>query len=442
MELRKLRLPQYPDTPHSFFINTDSSVPFSAEGLCDNPDRGFRGECYVTLGSFRAYPDDKDSDAFAFLQEELARYPAQSVKILQVYVYLTEFYNKPLSDKARSQLTKYFEALKEKNIRVLLRFAYEYSSAVRKGPTDSTIISHCKQLKQWFCENEKLLDDTLYAIQLGMLGLWGEGHGSVHRHNITEIVNAVCDMAGEKYTVMVRYPRLFSKAPENLKYRLSLHDDFLVGIDHPWGLTVKFTSEYYEQSLRICRNTLCDGEMPWGRDLTVKDINPLLVTKQIVGYGLTSLSLRHNYNEDGKEYCLEKWKNEYLTKEYLEENRYPFAPFLLSEDKISVFDYYKYHLGYLLAVSNLKKAETGYSFLITNYGLNAPRCFSFFIVTAEGEKALDFSIDPLAQFGQKEFSVETGGNFLALKIRHKNCERFIKLANDIPFENGENIICR
>lgn len=437
----KLNIGDYYATSDSFRHTVDNSIPFTMEGQENNPDRGYRMETYITLGSLKAYPGNEGENAFDELEKEKATFAEENVHMAQVYVYLIEYYNKPLDDKAFQQLTQYFEALRDSNIRALLRFAYEYDSSIGKGPTTSRIVSHCKQLKGWFNDNKALVADTLYAVQFGMVGLWGEGHGYVHKPDLGRISEALVDMIPEPYIIQVRYPHMWQKISKKIINRFSLHDDFLVGIEHEWGLTLRRESEFFPKVIDMCKSRLTDGEMPWGRDDTCKEIDYKLLLKQTVDYALTTLSLKHNYKEtEGEDYHLKKWQDVNINSGFLEASGFPYAPFALDSNKeITVYDYLDKHLGYVLAASNLKKTADGYQFILSNYGFNAPHDYEMYLMTDEGEIPYKHDLSTVSQYGQKVINVKTNGKTLKVAFKHKSGTKLtIKLANTVNYENGWN----
>lgn len=430
----------YPSTAQEFQYVIDNTIPFDFSGqLLSNSDRGYRGEVYITLGTDKSYPSS-DIDAFTSLDNTLIKYSDEGVKLVQLYVYLIEYYDEQLPQEALDQLTQYFLYIREKGVRVLLRFAYEYDSSSNIGPKTKQIINHCETLKLWFMENRELANDTIYAMQFGMIGLWGEGHSSVHKHNISRIAEALVDMTMDEYTIMVRTPDFLDKIPQSIEHRFSIHDDFLVGIEHPWGM-LPFDHPDYIKLMNKCKFGITDGEMPWGRDNTVPEIDPILFIRQCVSYGLTSLSIEHNYIEDDNEYHLKKWQTTYITEQELIDNNFPYAPQLLQDNRISVFKYLQYHLGYLLCVSNLSINGNNIEFMLNNYGFSAPYDFCIEIITSEGISIYDLEMSDLRQYGQVKLSIVTEGDILGIRIKHKrNADITIKLANNLPYIDGINYI--
>ena len=263
----KIKLADYPAIPTSFAYETDGNATVAQAGtdfeMPFNPSRGMRGETYLTLGSGgEAFPSSGD-DAMRRLDAQLESFADEGITLMQVYIYLTNYCNDPLPESALEELKTYMTAVRERGVKMLLRFAYEYSESNKKGPRTRDIIGHCEQLKSFFEQNAELFDDTVYAVQLGMIGLWGEGHSSVHSLNERKIIKAVADMVPDDVFVMVRTPKLLTKVPEEEEPRFGVHDDYLVGRDDEWGM-MDWSDPEYAKLLRKCKFALTDGEMPWG----------------------------------------------------------------------------------------------------------------------------------------------------------------------------------
>ena len=117
--------------------------------LRQNPDRGWRLETYLTLGSNTVMFKPGETP-LGFLDAQRALYRDAPVSLVQFYVYLTEYCKKPLDEKAFNQLNAYLEALRERGLRAVLRFAYEFETDRKIGPTSHRIYSHLKQIQKWF----------------------------------------------------------------------------------------------------------------------------------------------------------------------------------------------------------------------------------------------------------------------------------------------------
>lgn len=435
----RYNIPKCDKTPTSFKRSIGNVPEFCYDHAVDqNPDRCFRGELYLTLGSGNEYPENQGT-AMERLESQMAKFEEEQVKNYQLYIYLIEFYNKSLSQEALAQMTKYFQKLEQNGLRVLLRFAYEYSADFKKGPTTKQIKEHCQQIKQWIAHNRQLFNKTVYAMQVGIIGLWGEGHGSRHKHKIDEIVSTVFEMVPEDMTVMCRLPIFIDKTPEKYRDRVSIHDDFLIGEEHIWGM-IPFNHPDNASLYTMAQHRITDGEMPWGKDKTFTQIDPVLLIKQCKNYGLRTLSIEHNYKEDSNSYHLEKWKNTYLTEQQLVDNEFPYFPPLLERGKISVFDYLKCHLGYLLAVTNLSKENGMVVFDLFNFGIGAPIDFNLEIV-ADGQKVdVEFDAHQLCQFSSIHFEIPCENELKVGLFHTRDKSLSIKLANKLEYKDGYNKI--
>ncbi len=357
---------------------------------------------------------------------------------MQCYIYLFKYRDKDLDETAINQLKSYFEYLKEKNLRILLRFAYEYTADINTDAKDKQILRHLDQIGQFINENKQLFNDVVYAVQLGLIGLWGEGHGEHFNHNKRKLANKLCEIIPEEIYIMARTPEILSQVPEKYEHRFSVHDDFLVGINHEWGM-MNWNDPQYKDLLNKNQYAISDGEMPWGRDKTVSFIDSLNLVKQVIGYGLTTLSITHNYKEDeGITYHLEKWKNEFLTKEILEENNLPYLPTMLENNQISIYKYLQYHLGYNLGVSNLLQYGTKTSFMINNFGMAAPFEFKLQVIADGQEVEVEQTL--LNRFGQQIVTINNNVKEIKIRLIHQRSGATIKLTNNLPYINVYNII--
>ena len=203
-------------------------------------------------------------------------------------------------------------------------------------------------------------------------------------------------------------------------------------------------SEISQTGMLLNKNlySLSDGEMPWGSDQTVTEIYYRLLLGQVKGYSLTSMSIAHNYRE-GADYWLKRWQSQPLFEKDLKKMKLPFNPAMLEGGQVCVFEYLQYHLGYQLGVSNLKVRKGKLSFLINNFGLDAPHEFELYYVV-DGKEIPAPGYDPmeLSRFGQLAVEYDlSGAASFGLIFRHRRWgDLTIKLANDLPYENGVNII--
>lgn len=433
----------YPPTPTEYKNAVDTSIPLSslANATSDNASRGFRGETYITLGRDEAYPDSKEP-YMDKLEYELGRLLPDGIKVMQVYVYLIEYYKSDIPQEAFEQLKEYMQVFENKGIKMLLRFAYETTEGQKQGPRTSVIEKHCAQLKEFFAQNLTLFNKTVYAMQVGLIGLWGEGHGSVYRHDVKRVLKAVDDMTPEGTPIMARTPEMLSKLTDDIEARFGMHEDYVIGYNDPW-VAISTDDKDYANVTNKCKYVVTDGEMPWGRaGLRIDMIGSI---KTAVDFAMSSFSLAHNYTEEEGEFNLKQWKDKYITKKELQENKFPYNPSLLVDGKISAFDYLKYHLGYQLVASNLMIKDGKASFMITNYGFACPYGYEMkvYVDGKPVETKEKYSYTDLTQFGQKVYTVPYGGGRLEIQfVNSRDGEDCIKLFNDVEYAGGRNVICQ
>ena len=118
---------------------------------------------------------------------------------------------------------------------------------------------------------------------------------------------------------------------------------------------------------------------------------------------------------------------------------------MLTDGKISAFDYLKYHLGYQLVASNLSIGKGKASFMITNYGFACP--YGYDMKVYVGGKQVNtkesYSWKSLTQFGQCVYSFDySGGDIQVEFVNRRDSLDRIKLFNDAPCESGRNVIFR
>lgn len=430
---QKIKVKTYPAVPTEFAYTLDDSIQRAnlVTAATKNQSRGFRGETYITLGRNEAYPGS-DEPYVEKLESELRRLAPDGIKVMQVYVYLIEYYNTSLPDSALVQLREYLELIQTKGIKILLRFAYETTEGQKNGPRTKDIQNHCAQLKTFFLDNVELFHRTVYAVQLGMIGLWGEGHGSVYRHNVTKVLEAVADMIPEPTPIMVRTPEMLTAVPERLEHRFGIHEDYVIGYNDPW-VAISTDHPSYSAVTTKCKYAVTDGEMPWGRaGVPIEMIGAL---KTCVDFGMTTFSLAHNYTEEG-EHNLKQWKSVYLEEADLKANGLPYNPKLLTNGKITAFNYLKYHLGYQLVASNITFENDTARFLLTNYGFACPYGYALEIYV-DGERVAPqetHTLQTLTQFSQQFYTIPyTDGEIAVRIVSTRDPSDAIRLFNNIPY---------
>jgi len=308
-----------------------------------------------------------------------------------------------------------------------------------------------------------LVGDTLYCMQAGIVGYWGEGHTNKNLKSryIGRVFNRVFRMTPEDIFVQVRNIDLTKKVAKRYAPRMGMHDDYIIGEKYgPWSwFNGRETPEMEERF----RRTVNDGEMPWGVATwydredgePLDSLDALAVIRQLVQYSFTTFSLEHNYREAGPErvFSMMRWKDAFLTRAQLEAEGLPYLPSLLGEDgAISAFDYIQYHLGYLLSITKIELDEENRQlhFTLQNNGFAAPLNFNALSIVIDGVEYLIDSYDKFALGSMKAvtYTVDLPEGFdasqsigvrLARRAGSALCVRF---ANDTEFVEGAQVMMR
>ena len=433
----------------------------NADFLLKNPNRGLRGETYITLGeNLRAYPGESE-EPFERAERLIKKYEEDSPTVFQTYVYLCDYSAKLLDELAFEQLKKFFEIFEKHGIRILLRFAY--STEDQPDVPYETTMAHLNQIGKWFRENETLVNKVLFCMQTGIIGFWGEGHSyrNFKRKYIKNTIEDVCRITPDGIYNQVRTYSMLKKVPIEYSTVVGIHDDYITGdTAHKWAFVKSTSKKRYAQVTNHARFTVNDGEMPWGRAYIndrkslghCDNFNGIEVLKQLKAYSLTTFSLEHNYREDeGKAYSMQKWKDVMMSYSECVEQDLTVNPELFKDKngesiKRSVFDIIRYHLGYQIAVKDLFITESEFFFGLINYGFAPPLTFNYFAAVFE-EKDGSIKEIPFDNYNKNALlsgktisyraTVPFGCKPLGLKIEtEKGSGIYARFANDVEFRNG------
>jgi len=422
-----------------------------ARPLLKNPDRGLRMESYITLGNpLQSYPGSAE-DPYEKLRGFIAKYEEESPQLLQLYVYLTQYNKKALDALAFSQLQSMLELCREQGLRVLLRFTYQNED--NPDAAWPQVKQHLEQIGAWFEQHRQLIDDTLSVMQGGIIGMWGEGHNNKNFESkyTGAAFDLLCSITPEDIYVQLRNIDLMESVSAQHRHRIGIHDDYMIGEQHGrWNFFLgKNSPAEHRAAAGFCR-TLNDGEMPWGhatyydepdgRALDAMEAMPIL--QQLKQYGLSSLSLEHNYRETSERvFSMQRWREEYITQAQLNEAKLPYHPSLLDADgRITVFHYIQYHLGYLLSVTACEYDESQLSITLANNGFAAPLNFNALSIEISGEEYDIESYDKYALGSMQKvtYALDLPPNFnasqrievkLARRAGSSLCARFMNAAD-------------
>lgn len=366
-----------------------------AEELLKNPDRGLRMETYITLGSpLQSYPGD-DENPFDRARRMIEKYRSDSPTVCQLYVYLSNYNGRDLDEAAFGQLKEMLEFFRAADVKILLRFAY--MAEKHKGASYRVIKGHLEQIADFMSRNSDLARESIYCWQLGLVGLWGEGHSDdkfIWFLQGRALLNTVLKLLDEDMYLQVRTMDIYHYVPLRYRDRVGMHDDYIIDdLNDKWAFLPADDRRYQAMTEKF-RLTLNDGEMPWGgtnlgdtedgRSLDAMDGKTIL--QRIAQNSMTTFSLEHNYREkEGAEYSMYRWRTEMTTANEMASIGVSVNPALIAAmgGTMSIYDVLRYHLGYQLMLSDYRVDGKVLSFSVTNYGFAAPLKMNYFGLVVE-----------------------------------------------------------
>lgn len=342
-----------------------------------NPERGFRLEVALNVTTGASMWNSSDfPDITTYLEKQIEEYKEENISLVQSYFYLTDIIGREITEDEFNIMEAFFDTLRKKGLKAVLRFAYETgtdSVEVKTGPTQQDIITHTQQLKKILHQNR----DVILVVQAGFVGAWGEWHHSFHgleksEETMKTILEHICGAVPGDRMIQVRMPSIKNVLGDSSVYldRVSYHDDFIVVKKHPWVEGMEKEGSAYKQIAEDSPYSVIDGELPWGEWSLEKDsnnvntgwiIDGLETARRLFEHHYTSLSAIHNYKEhEAKEkYSMMYWKETPVTEKFLKEFAMPYSPtYFRKKDGAKVermvFDYIRDHLGYRLELQKFK----------------------------------------------------------------------------------------
>ncbi len=304
-----------------------------------DPDRGFYTPLYVRLDENGvAYNKSviNDSTRLYHLRCDISAFSAA----------VNGQTDKPLAQTTTDGLDGLLTYLKENDKNAIIRFAYDpgYNGAANKEPTLDMILRHIEQI----CSVLDNYDNTITAIETGIIGPWGEMHTSTiaNAEHISPIVDAFLSNT-TKIPVSVRTPKMIydylgispaeaaerTIAPEEKAYRLGLYNDGYLGSDNDLGT-------YTDRRLDIEFLSRQTSHLPFGGEVTMPDS-----TLHDIEVCLPEMNKIHlSYlNSVWDNTVIKKWKSSQYTQACGTDNLYYGK---------TAFEYIENHMGYRIVLKN------------------------------------------------------------------------------------------
>lgn len=396
----------------------------------NNPDQGFYRPIYVRVkedgvsynknivnSSTQLYHLRIDISAFSQANNETA--------------------DKALTESALSGLDELLSYLYDNNKSAIARFVYDpgLNGASNKEPALDMILQHITQLSA-------ILDkyhDTLTAIEVGLIGPWGEMHTSTMANK--EVINALIDAYLNHTTeipILVRTPKMIYnylgitiddietyRIESTAKaYRLGLFNDGYLGSANDLGT-------YTNREKEVPWLALQNGHLPYGGEVVIPDStlhNIENCLDEMFQLHLSYLNIEWNNS------VIDKWKNSSYTDAAGNDSLYYGT---------TAFQYIENHMGYRFVLKNSTLeydeavSQFGIDLSLKNVGfgnLNRPMNLTLLLQSETGEIT---SVDAGCFDGQENITFQTNLNLkegkynVYLKLDKGNDKYAVRFANDL-----------
>lgn len=396
----------------------------------NNPDQGFYRPIYVRI------TEDGISYNKNIVNNTTQLYHLR-IDISAFSQASNEIADKALTENALSGIDELLSYLREKNKSAIARFVYDpgLNGSSNKEPALDMILHHISQLST-------ILDqyhDTLTAIEVGLIGPWGEMHTSTMANK--DVINALIDAYLNNTTeipILVRTPKMIYnylgitiddidtyRIESTAKaYRLGLFNDGYLGSSNDLGT-------YSNREKEVPWLALQNGHLPYGGEVvipnsTLHDIENC--PEEMFQLHLSYLNIEWNYN------VIDKWKNSTYTEAAGADSLY------YGE---TAFQYIENHMGYRFVLENsileydTAVSQFGIDLSLRNVGfgnLSRPMNMTLLLESETGEITF---IDAGQFNGGKKITFQTDltlkdGNYnVYLKLDKGNGKYALRFANDL-----------
>lgn len=169
-----------------------------------NPGRGFHLVKGLLDGDFSAAASSYYNGAYGTIGGVIANFP---LRLVRGDTNIGAFKSSPISGGALSTLTTNFAAARNIGVKVIPRFAYDFSGQTNPDASVTQIQAHLVQLSPILYANR----DVIYAIEAGFIGQYGEWHdsgssGNNNRANRNAVRDALLSAVPPEIKVLFRYP--------------------------------------------------------------------------------------------------------------------------------------------------------------------------------------------------------------------------------------------
>lgn len=359
-----------------------------------NPERGFRTETviaelptasgwissgYLAGKTFPRYAED-------WWTADAAHFEPFGLTLAQVYVYLEEFTEKPISRAKLSAIQKSFDTIRKRGIKAVLRFAYMRDIGNNNASWE-LIDRHLDQLAPIIRKNS----DVIYVMQAGFVGAWGEWHTHLTtdprvKKGCADVVLKVLKILPENISTQVRVPKyktwaltVGSEGKLSVLNAANAHtntpaarigfnnDGYLAGpTDGGTWTEEPFLGSpgnpEFDIMTRESAYVPVDGELFWSDQAGMVDGFKAIERFRLHHY--SSFSIAHSYSDrEIKNYSIDHWMVIPITLKQVKEAKLPvsdsyFQDNFGNEVPRTQFEYIQDHLGYRIELQKATYPES------------------------------------------------------------------------------------
>ncbi len=454
--------------------------PLSAEQgtlLNTNPDRGFRLEIATKVHELA------QEETYAAMKEKAAKIidsaksGGEQITLAQTYFYLNGYREEDLPEAAFEAMEAFLDALAEKGMKSLLRFAY--ARDMLDPNTDITqgwMLRHMLQLADFLKKHHK----HIHVFQAGFVGAWGEWHSFFYPLDRPLLMGVIVDhMLPENMYLQVRQPDFKDMiSSDNPRCGdIGHHNDAcfgksLLGKGQGTG-DIDADTPKWKRIRNEAAFTPQDGELYWSwwnRETGIYTDGYDMI-EQLSEHRFTSLSVLHGYADvDCASDCtMERWKRQPLTENWLQEHHVLYQPswFYSADGSLAernVFEFVRDYLGYRIELQSVDLHRHAESLCVDlsliNYGFSAAfNMESGFALLDENDTVVSeiAAGDPKAWYNRPidydtaaslqhritaSLDIPNAGGKYRLAFYLRNSQNtYARTANDLPFVNGYTVLC-
>lgn len=430
--------------------------------LDGNPNRGLRG-C-MEFYHFNL----SDAELYAKLNGYIksSRFTSADCPIYVCYLYPGDYRGGTLDGTFFATVQKIFDFCREKQIQLLLRFAYyDVNHFNDRTPTTDEILSHIDQIADNGIISRNA--DVLHTFQAGFVGRFGEWHSENEPADRSAVLSAFVEkLLPDGVYSQLRMQKYKQYLPESAdRTRFGIHLDSYFGIMDGSELgsgSFSYGNAEWEECVAEAQYAPNDAELYYWDQYNSSGVYcegyaAAIGAKQL---RLTTLSGINGYFDSGiySESCMSQWKKLPVTAEWLKFNALPYSDgwFKASDGSAvsrNVFEYIRDFLGYRISATALTASAAenriDVSLNLENHGLSAAfnTESALCLIDSQGNVVSETAIGNPSEWVTGAFTLsasleppESSGVFsVALKITSKSGAN-ARLDNDIPFTNGYNIL--